>query len=1116
MVKKLPYLLLWVLGYTASSQSFPIRNSNLEYVVTNLYDPDILKDDLHEIVRDNKGLYWFQSSTGVYSFDGVNWRAHRLGGSGIPPRINDIEVTGDGNTWLATSDGIFLFDAAREYFVPAEELYPSLKGMSIATSCFTQGIPGHLIITSMQREGFFLLDWKKKTTRHIVIDPFKKAFISSNGFPIVTDDSLNIWGTTADNRGIWNYNFQTGTIRCSWKAELPQFAHPRFTRYISLAYEAPAKSIWVSHLERKYIEKINLQTNSSQFYSFTGNLQVTTDTGLKNKLPVLFVKIDRDNNAWLRLASKYLVKINEDIRKWEYICNDRDLLPLGEWRWFKPETKTDPAKTTDNHISLWLLANDRLSLVKKRTDIVRHIPFDSNAVAGIRPADYDNTDGRMSMFFENGKNGNYLMFQQNAGRPKIINFNKDLQITQALFNDQWKNYPAYFRSDYNPDSFFIAFMRPGSEPLDFRNIVIREFRVNLQTFQKEEIKLDFPRRVWRYGNPDASGIHWLFSNGYLYSYDPAIKKLDSIYICLPAEKGSFNIELIKGYDYPAVLHKNSYTYWIAFIPTKELYKINLRTRKIEKIFKTCSNPAQCQVPASIFDMYNFDAERIYLQSSYSSMLINARTDSITTYLDLFPYKLSFQQQNGSGLYKDWMIVVMPDDIYFLNTHTRKQKRMRRNEDYKWVLSQFNSRPLVNDKGEMILMSSQHKGFLRFSIDSVLQAARPGNVGFSYFKLDNRNLPLDSLLKDGVLKLHYNDYNTMQLGFSDHSVFDPEKIGFEYALYKGGDTTWNRIDGRPELTLGELSPGSYQLLLRAANAVGDFSPTNTSLAIRITPPFWQRSSFLFAVAVILLAGLFLYFRARINAIRKKEKEKTKSVKQMAELELQSLRSQLNPHFMFNSLNAIQELILMEENEKAHTYLARFSKLLRMMLENTEKPFVALNKELGFLELYLSLENLRVPDLQFSIRVDPGVDPASTYIPNMVLQPYIENALWHGLAHKKGNRLLDLNIYKQNGSMIYDISDNGVGRKKAAELKSLYRKEHKSKGMELLTKRFKLLSEEFGSEIKSTIRDLENNGEIAGTLVQLSIPADLGSAVIHTELSQLHVTGKHKENMAPARD
>jgi LytS/YehU family sensor histidine kinase len=304
-----------------------------------------------------------------------------------------------------------------------------------------------------------------------------------------------------------------------------------------------------------------------------------------------------------------------------------------------------------------------------------------------------------------------------------------------------------------------------------------------------------------------------------------------------------------------------------------------------------------------------------------------------------------------------------------------------------------------------------------------------------------------------------------------------------------------------LTLGEMSPGNYYLLVRAVNAVGDHSLQPASLSIRIIPPFWQQPAFIGGLALLVLAGIFYFIRNRLNAIRKKESEKTRSVRQLAELELQSLRSQLNPHFMFNSLNAIQELILVEENDKAHTYLARFSKLLRMLLENTEKPFVALNKELDFLELYLSLENLRVPDLRFSISVDPAVDSSATFIPNMVLQPYIENALWHGLAHKKGDRKLDISIYRQDGAMIYTITDNGVGRKKAAEMKSLYRKEHKSKGMELLTKRFKLLSEEFGSDIEITISDLEQRGEVAGTQVQLRIPGSLGPVGQPTELHRL---------------
>lgn len=215
----------------------------------------------------------------------------------------------------------------------------------------------------------------------------------------------------------------------------------------------------------------------------------------------------------------------------------------------------------------------------------------------------------------------------------------------------------------------------------------------------------------------------------------------------------------------------------------------------------------------------------------------------------------------------------------------------------------------------------------------------------------------------------------------------------------------------------------------------------------------------------------------------------SQKQMAELELQSLRAQLNPHFMFNSLTAIQELILKEDFENSHAYLTRFARLLRMLLENSEKPFTSLQKEIDFLEVYLSIEKLRLPDLQFSITTDPSINKEETLIPTMILQPCIENALWHGLSHKTSNRKLELNIKKQNGTVVYDVKDNGVGRKKSAELKSLYRKKHKSKGMELLTKRFRLLSDEFGSNIKTEVCDVMNNGEVGGTEVSISVPDSL---------------------------
>jgi LytS/YehU family sensor histidine kinase len=181
--------------------------------------------------------------------------------------------------------------------------------------------------------------------------------------------------------------------------------------------------------------------------------------------------------------------------------------------------------------------------------------------------------------------------------------------------------------------------------------------------------------------------------------------------------------------------------------------------------------------------------------------------------------------------------------------------------------------------------------------------------------------------------------------------------------------------------------------------------------------------------------------------------------------------------------------MEENEMSHSYLARFSKLLRLLLENAEKSFIPLQKELEFLQLYLRLENLRVPDLKYSISISPEVDPTTVKIPNMILQPYIENAIWHGLSHKISNKLLQVRVNREKGMMKYEIQDNGVGRKKAAELKSLFRREHKSLGMELLNKRFKLLNQEFGSEIRVEIKDVGKPNEIEGTLVIIEVPVNI---------------------------
>ncbi|HYK44366.1 MAG TPA: histidine kinase [Parafilimonas sp.] len=310
-----------------------------------------------------------------------------------------------------------------------------------------------------------------------------------------------------------------------------------------------------------------------------------------------------------------------------------------------------------------------------------------------------------------------------------------------------------------------------------------------------------------------------------------------------------------------------------------------------------------------------------------------------------------------------------------------------------------------------------------------------------------------------------------------------------------------VDKTVETERAESQKLLYEEQMRHRNAMAEQKRSEDRL---LSLKEAKTNRILAAGGLLLVTGFFsvLFFRQR--SAKNRALEKAETLHRMTELELQSLRAQLNPHFMFNSLNAIQELILLEDNERSHIYLSAFADLLRMLLDNADQPFISLESEIAFLKLYLSLENLRIPDLNYSIEIDPAIDAERTMIPNMLFQPYIENAIWHGLAHKKGDRRLQITVDERDNAMIFQIMDNGIGRKKASELKSIYRKKHRSKGMELLSKRFSLLSKEYAAKIETSITDVYANGEAAGTLVQIVVPSFL------SEKFEASFYGAHNHN------
>jgi len=238
------------------------------------------------------------------------------------------------------------------------------------------------------------------------------------------------------------------------------------------------------------------------------------------------------------------------------------------------------------------------------------------------------------------------------------------------------------------------------------------------------------------------------------------------------------------------------------------------------------------------------------------------------------------------------------------------------------------------------------------------------------------------------------------------------------------------------------------------------------------------------AGVALGLVYVVYRRRVNKIR----HETALHIQAIEAELKALRSQMNPHFTFNSLNAIQNLILDEQNDLAAGYLTKMARLMRLILINSEKNLISLKDETELLHLYLEMESLRFDQsFTYEIRYKGEPDPATVMIPTMVFQPFAENAIWHGLMNKKGrkNLVIIFTVLPETRQIIGRVTDNGVGRK-TGEKNSTFQK-HQSKGIALIQQRLTYVEHQTGQACRLDITDmLDEHGQAAGTAIQVTLP------------------------------
>ncbi|MDT0621039.1 tetratricopeptide repeat-containing sensor histidine kinase [Croceitalea vernalis] len=235
---------------------------------------------------------------------------------------------------------------------------------------------------------------------------------------------------------------------------------------------------------------------------------------------------------------------------------------------------------------------------------------------------------------------------------------------------------------------------------------------------------------------------------------------------------------------------------------------------------------------------------------------------------------------------------------------------------------------------------------------------------------------------------------------------------------------------------------------------------------------------------LLFGMFLLGIAAFFYYRSNNQQKLANNL----LALKSLRTQMNPHFIFNALNSVNNYIAKSDERSANRFLSEFSVLMRTVLENSEEDFIPLTRELELLELYIKLEHSRFPDkFDYEVQIDSNVDVAAFEIPPMLLQPYIENSIWHGLRYKEVKGFLKIEVRQLTQSLLQiEIKDNGIGRKKSAELKTQNQKKQRSKGMGNIKKRIAILNDMYQNKVEVGISDLYEDK--TGTKVVLKLKKD----------------------------
>lgn len=1018
------------------------QKPNLSFV--NFNDKDGLTEKyIYAVAQDSRNFIWIGTGSGLYRYDGrrftkVNSPIDQPGRQ-ISNVLQNIYRDSSGKLWLSSINALQVFDPLENTFSAAN--YKD-KQVSQMIQSFIMGFcedSQNNFWIATQSNYWYLYDKKTKKVRHFVPKDNQVTQASKNVVKIIETPNGRLWAITT--HGLFEF-FHDGTIQPHWNS----------TRGVAIAnnfydgyFDANRNCIWLA-AGYDGIACYNLST-----YTFDNQPLIVSNS--KNSNPANFVTLvapKEANTLWF--AAGFLG---------EYSINTKEFVTYEPL--FKDEYsfKTSPISRFfyDRERNLWIASYAGLSMLPWQNNQIKSYPL-INSFAQYTVEPYSVLPYKKGYLIANNTSNGLLWLKPEEKKLDLIQ--------NPFYLNQFRNIKGIEAMVKTPrNQIYCA----SAQQLFFLNQANNTLVPIGVKDQNGNAPVGIVRMI-----ADSLGTIYMssYNNGY-YVFYPETNKLLHVSLSTITQKSSEPIANVS-----ARMVDRDGTIW--FTKTKGVYCLRKNTQKMVHLAtgKAINNGAAISQSVDIAQ----DRNGHYWITTIDNGLFEL-------VFDKGKQKLFNYSKSNSALPSDYCANVFMDNKGFIWIGT-SYGLTKFNPNSKEVVAVFGQQHGLKDNYTAVTTNYfenkiivNHYGQLSvLDLNTYKTNSIQPKVFITDVKVLDRSLH-SSELKRKRVELKYNENFITIRWFSD--VFNnANQNRFAYQL-SGVTKDWVYTSDNT-VSFSNLEYGAYEFKVKSANNDGVWSK-ETSLNIEIATPFW-RAWWFYALTIVLIGSLlYAFYRFKLEQVKKEESLKSEFAQQIAEIEMKALRAQMNPHFIFNSLNSIQKYILKNESFAASQYLTKFSKLIRLILDHSNQNYILLGSELELLKLYIEIEALRFDNqFEYTINVDDSLNLDTIQIPSMIIQPYIENAIWHGLLHKetKGKLTVNMAHFDQNNIKVL-VTDDGIGRDKAQELKSKQVLKKKSYGLQITEDRISILNKTQSNKTTLKILDLKDqNGIALGTQVELIIP------------------------------